>query len=661
MDVGHHSERFSLDTHSQQLGESLLDEDEEILEEGGQRQDELLQDLRDRGMSAIAEEANEDSFNYTTRINRTQNILGTEISQNPTILNRQSTSQYKTTANHDSVFMKSPRVQRNRMSSRYNKGIQNSEITEESLRGVRPDILTLDQAYMRAGGFGRFQCLMVLIVSIAFASGSHIMYATNYLMQQPAYLCKDPTTLEFTVPCTQADFCDPITEKPIKEFQVDWSSPSSFENWVIQLNIQCDMDLSNKDNMILVSLIGQFFGQLFLSWLSDLYGRRPYFFFSLLSQIPFQVIAMYSRRLELTYFMYFFLGGCYVGRYFGAFVNISDYVDKRYRNALCTYLLALDCMVQMGVVLHFKYWKGNSFYLEASGIILNTISLFGIWWLPESPEYLYGMHRFRHCRESLQQIAKVNGKIDKIPTLAESQTPEYLFDVEQDFKKISLHQITAGADFKTGFERQTRYNMERKIKVNIKKSLKELFKSKRYKVNLGISIWLWMAAQMGTQIITNYTPPGVISSDSFNVDVFNASIDLWGYLATGLIFAKIVSRKKFIFSISYLFALVGLIGIFRTFYATIEPYLTWSFISKALSQFGAASATQGNFLMMEIFPSVFQATSFGICNAFGVLSQMFVLKLLPLDFTVRLIFGTVIVILCLILSPLMIGSHHIKL
>ena len=166
---------------------------------------------------------------------------------------------------------------------------------------------------------------------------------------------------------------------------------------------------------------------------------------------------------------------------------------------------------------------------------------------------------------------------------------------------------------------------------------------------------------MGTAIVGNYTPPGVISTDSFNVDVFNASIDLWGYLAAGLLFAKLVSRKKFIFTISYIFALIGLIGIYPTFTASIEPYLTLSYVSKALSQFGVASATQGNFLMMEIFPSVFQATSFGICNAFGVLSQIMVLKVLPTVFLIRAIFGTVIVSISLILSPLMIGSHYVKL
>jgi hypothetical protein len=298
---------------------------------------------------------------------------------------------------------------------------------------------------------------------------------------------------------------------------------------------------------------------------------------------------MYSRRLELTFCMYFFLGACYVGRYFGAFVNISNYVDKRFRNLLCTLLLAFDVIVQMTVTTYFKYYKSDSNYLEMTGIILNLMVLVGIWWMPESPEYLYGMYRFNECRESLHRIAVINGVAKPESDLSGSQLlnhTEYLFDVEEDFMKISLHQITAGSDFKTGFERQTRYARDRKIKVNIKKSLKELFKSRRYKVNLAISVWLWMAAFMGYQLVANYAPPGAISTNMFNVDLFNSSIDLLGYLSSGLIFGKLVSRKKFIFLISYAFALLGLGGIWWTYYASVEPYLVLSYVSKAFAQFG---------------------------------------------------------------------------
>jgi hypothetical protein len=91
-----------------------------------------------------------------------------------------------------------------------------------------------------------------------------------------------------------------------------------------------------------------------------------------------------------------------------------------------------------------------------------------------------------------------------------------------------------------------------------------------------------MAAFVLYQMVTNYTPPDAISEDSFNVDIFNASIDLAGYLACGLIFGKILHRKKFIFSISYVISLIGAVGIFLTAKATIEPNLTLSYVSKAI-------------------------------------------------------------------------------
>lgn len=238
---------------------------------------------------------------------------------------------------------------------------------------------------------------------------------------------------------------------------------------------------------------------------------------------------------------------------------------------------------------------------------------------------------------------------------------DYLFDVEDDLKKISLHQITAGSDFKTGHERETQYKIARKIKVNIKKSLKELFKSRRYKTNLAISIWLWMAAFTNSMIVSSYESPGAISESAFNIDIFNSSVNLLGCLISGLVIRYLLRRKKFIFTISYTLALFGLAGIFFTHRANSEPGLTLSSVSKVVAQFSMASVIQGNFMMMEIFPSVFQATSFGICNTFGVLIQMINLKLLPYDFYLRFGLGLGIIIVSLGLSPFMIGSHHIKL
>jgi hypothetical protein len=137
--------------------------------------------------------------------------------------------------------------------------------------------------------------------------------------------------------------------------------------------------------------------------------------------------------------MYFFLGLCYVGRYFGTFINLEEYCPERWKNLLCSFLLALDVLHYMAIIAYFKYVK-NSLYLEIYGLILNFIAIACVLWLPESPVYLQNMFHFKESKESLYYIAKIN----RAPAAAEGleSFADFKFDVEQDYGKCLLSDIT---------------------------------------------------------------------------------------------------------------------------------------------------------------------------------------------------------------------------
>ena len=79
--------------------------------------------------------------------------------------------------------------------------------------------------------------------------------------------------------------------------------------------------------------------------------------------------------------------------------------------------------------------------------------------------------------------------------------------------------------------------------------MKELLKSKRYMVNLGVITWLWMSAFMTAEIISLYSPPKSVTGDGYYADMFAALVDLAGYyLHSSLFFGHFLTRKKFIFS-----------------------------------------------------------------------------------------------------------------
>lgn len=49
-----------------------------------------------------------------------------------------------------------------------------------------------------------------------------------------------------------------------------------------------------------------------------------------------------------------------------------------------------------------KYWQLNA--VEA--LVLSTMSLaLTLWWLPESPRFLYGRKRFADCAKVMQKVA----------------------------------------------------------------------------------------------------------------------------------------------------------------------------------------------------------------------------------------------------------------
>ena len=193
--------------------------------------------------------------------------------------------------------------------------------------------------------------------------------------------------------------------------------------------------------------------------------------------------------------------------------------------------------------------------------------------------------------------------------------------------------------------------------------MKELLKSKRYMVNLGVITWLWMSAFMTAEIIALYSPPKSVTGDGYYADMFAALVDLAGYLASGLLFGQFLIRKKFIFFLSYGAALVGTAGLVVTDNSQISSDQSLNLGFKILAQFGVASAYQGVFLMMDIFPGVFQSSTFGICNAFGLVSQILVLQALPRFLTKveSLYFAMAVMVVSMILSPFLIGSHRLKL
>jgi hypothetical protein len=149
--------------------------------------------------------------------------------------------------------------------------------------------------------------------------------------------------------------------------------------------------------------------------------------------------------------------------------------------------------------------------------------------------------------------------------------------------------------------------------------------------------------------------------DPFNEAAINQTIDLVGYMSAGLIFAKILRRKKFLFYFAFTISIIGILGCIFVRDKNFEKKLDFKFLY--LGKFGVAAAYQGCFIIMEIFPSLIYSSTIGVCNFLGVTSTILALfvmtKLNDPFFNTRLAICGVMILISLVLVPLLKGSHYI--
>ena len=157
---------------------------------------------------------------------------------------------------------------------------------------------------------------------------------------RPKYSCINADGIQI-LNCEQEQFCDFNTRKNITEFSIMFNSDAYIRNWISQLSLDCT-PTRVTDNLILTYFIGQVCGLLLFSWISDRFGRRIHLLSSIAAQIPFLITVLLSNSLTLTFFMYFFMGLCYVGRYNGTFVSIVEHAPSRWKNELQSMLLIVD-------------------------------------------------------------------------------------------------------------------------------------------------------------------------------------------------------------------------------------------------------------------------------------------------------------------------------
>ena len=153
----------------------------------------------------------------------------------------------------------------------------------------QPGSFTVSSALKFVGGFGRFQVLAIICLTIMRNAGNYLFYGFGYLTLQQTYICKAGDS-DIWGHCTQQVICENVATN--FEFAVDKSDPDHIENWVQEMGIQCTNRSQISILMTSYCLVSAFTG-LLLSSLPDKLGRRTTMFYFVLANQMSQFLLIF--------------------------------------------------------------------------------------------------------------------------------------------------------------------------------------------------------------------------------------------------------------------------------------------------------------------------------------------------------------------------------
>lgn len=164
----------------------------------------------------------------------------------------------------------------------------------------------------------------------------------------------------------------------------------------------------------MIFTFGFIFGQIFTPWLSDKYGRKKIFMFSSFVNLTtlsciVLIPEMYSHAQALLYVLLLINGLVTAGRTITGYTYIVEFFPEKTQSYAGTAWNMCEGTVIIYLTLYFVYinrvWRYIFIYAILSGLTAFIISLF---FLTESPKWLYEKKKYKECYFVLKYMASVN-------------------------------------------------------------------------------------------------------------------------------------------------------------------------------------------------------------------------------------------------------------
>ena len=208
-----------------------------------------------------------------------------------------------------------------------------------------------------AGGFGRYQALLFLMLTLANNGPGFIVYGSTFHQLDPPYLCTymSPDGGTYVESCSRETVCG---SQDVLSYTIDQDSKFFVDNYIVRMNLTCTPK-------VYIGFLGAFsfagaaLACLLLPRLSDKYGRLIVLRTTIYCTLPLFLILNLAESLGAIYFVNFFLGIALIGRNFSGFVLLTESLPK-HRQALIGGLLGVgDVSATLYVTFLVRYVTAN--------------------------------------------------------------------------------------------------------------------------------------------------------------------------------------------------------------------------------------------------------------------------------------------------------------
>lgn len=158
-----------------------------------------------------------------------------------------------------------------------------------------------------------------------------------------------------------------------------------------------------------MQFIGWMVASFFIPRLADIYGRKYIVIGSIFLQLCSFIGLFLSRSAITTIVMMFFMGFAGAGRCSICFLYLLELLPQTKQTLTGTILQLNNGLIPIWMSIYFWTISKNWVYIELLATGFTAVSIFGAFFLPESPKFLLSKHKWGEARGALTYIAKING------------------------------------------------------------------------------------------------------------------------------------------------------------------------------------------------------------------------------------------------------------